>query len=87
MNNRSVGFAIRYGVKIPQNRSVTFVDADVDGQQTNGEAGGSGYWFEEKQFVGPTFETVNFWVCATFADFPARRRTKTETENETETEC
>ena len=59
-NNRSFGFAMGYGVKTPPNLSVVFADSDVAGPRTSG--GGAGYWFEEKPFVGPTFQTVNFWV-------------------------
>jgi len=62
INNRSFGFALSYGVKIPQNLSMAFVTSNIDGQQVTDPAGGPGYWFEHKQFVGPTFETVNFWV-------------------------
>ena len=71
-NNSSFGFARggNYDVEIPWNFSVSvFVGSGVDGsgQQLNGgggggATGGSGYWFETKSFVGPTFQTVNFWV-------------------------
>lgn len=39
----------------PQNLSVVFVAKEI-------EDATAGYWFEEKEFVGPTFQTVNFWV-------------------------
>jgi len=35
---------------------------DSEIQKLHGGTGDSGYWFKEKDFVGPTFQTVNFWV-------------------------
>ena len=77
-NNRSLGagLAVGYGVRVPQNLSVVFVDKETDGA--------AGYWFEEKSSVGPTFQTVNFWVSdrVPTAGFPTRCRTETETESD-----
>lgn len=59
-NNSSFGFTIGYNVEIPENMSMTV--SMIDSEKLYGAAGGSGYWFKEKEFVGPTFRTVNFWV-------------------------
>lgn len=57
-NKSNFGFGRGYDVEIPENLSMTLlVDSKI-----HGTAGGSGYWFEEKEFVGPTFQSVNFWV-------------------------
>lgn len=60
--NSSFGLAVGYNVEIPENLSVTvIVDDENRGQQVNGGAGGSGQW-TVKNFLGPTLETVNFWM-------------------------
>ena len=58
--NESFGFSFGYRVmEIPaENLSATVLLYPG----ANGAAGGSGYWFTEKEFVGPTFQSVNFWV-------------------------
>ena len=57
--NESFGFAFGYGVmEIPENLSATALLYP----NGNGAGGSSGYWFTEKEFVGPTFQSVNFWV-------------------------
>lgn len=62
-NNSSFGFAVGYNVEIPTNLSMAvLLETETDSQQMSGGVGGSGYWFEEKEFVGPTFQKVNFWV-------------------------
>jgi len=74
--NGSFGFAVGYGVEIPRNLTVLLYSGK---RQQNGTAtDGSGYWFTEKDFVGPTFQSVNFWLYGISAGFLAR-------ENETET--
>ena len=56
----SFGFTLGYVVEIPtQNLSMTVF---IGGREARSGAASSGYWFEEKEFVGPMFETVNFWV-------------------------
>jgi len=62
-NNSSFGFAVGYSAEIPENLSIAvLMDSEIGKQQLRGGAVGSGYWFKEKEFVGPTFQTVNFWV-------------------------
>jgi len=63
VSSRNDSFSSGYNVEIPENLSATvLMYSDVDGQQLSSAAGGSGYWFTKKEFVGPTFQSVNFWV-------------------------
>jgi len=62
-NNDSFGLAVRYEVEVPKNLSATvLLYSETDGQNLHGGAGFSGYWFTQKEFVGTTFQSVNFWV-------------------------
>ena len=72
-NNGSFGFAVGYGVEIPRNLTVLLYSGG------GVAAAGSGYWFAEKDFVGPTFRSVNFWVYSGISPKPKPKQKAAET--------